>query len=346
MGAELYSGHLVFGFCELKFNCDLYFVICDLKLLMITYLSPFIHFTMDFFHNNQGEILALLTAVFWTITALAFESASIKVGSLAVNIIRLFFGLLFLSLFTWIRQGQFFPVGASGENWLWLSVSGIIGLVLGDLFLFKSYTLIGSRFAMLIMALVPPITAIFGFLLLGERINLLSYGGMFLTILGIAMAILGRKKESKGLKLKLSPLGLLYAVGGAIGQALGLVFSKMGMEDYDPFAATQIRIIAGFAGFAIIAGVMHRWKMIFASLKNVAAMKGIVIGSFFGPFLGVSFSLWAILYTETGIASTIMSIVPILILPAAVLLFRQKVTWSEAIGAIISVAGVALFFIF
>jgi drug/metabolite transporter (DMT)-like permease len=301
---------------------------------------------MSFFIENQGEFYALLTAIFWTITALAFESASIKVGSLSVNLIRLLFGFIFLSIYTTIFRGHILPVDASSHNWIWLTISGLIGFVFGDLFLFKSYTIIGSRYAMLVMALVPPLTAFFGFLILRESINLMSYLGMILTLAGIAMAILGRNGINKKLSLKLSPLGLLYAFGGALGQSLGLVFSKLGMADYDPFAATQIRVIAGIFGFAVLTTLMKRWKSIGESLQNMSAMRGILVGSFFGPFLGVSFSLMSIVYAATGVASTIMAIVPILILPPAVFLYKQRVSASEALGAIITVCGVALFFIF
>lgn len=300
---------------------------------------------MTFFQENLGEVAALLTAVFWTITALAFESASIKVGSLSVNIIRLVIGLLFLSVFTYFQRGLFFPTDATVENWIWLAISGIIGFVLGDLFLFKSYTIIGSRFAMLVMTLVPPITALLGWMILGEKLTFYSYIGMFLTFTGIAMAIFSRGKSKMKISLKLAPIGILYAFGGAVGQAAGLVLSKFGMQGYDPFAATQIRIIAGTAGFAVLVTFMGRWRKIFRAFIHLPAMTGITIGSFFGPFLGVSFSLLAVKYTLTGIASTIMAIVPVLIIPPAVWIYKQKVTPLEIIGAIVSVCGVALFFI-
>lgn len=122
---------------------------------------------MSFFENHLGEFAALLTALFWTITALSFESASHRIGSVAVNILRLVIGFAFLSVFNLIRRGFILPVDASFDNWLWLSISGLIGFVFGDLFLFKSYTMIGSRFSMLIMTLVPPITAFFSFIILG-----------------------------------------------------------------------------------------------------------------------------------------------------------------------------------
>ena len=300
---------------------------------------------MSFFENHSGEFAALLTACFWTITSLSFESASNKIGSVSVNILRLFIGFVFLSIFTLIYRGMIFPVDAGSVNWFWLILSGLVGFVFGDLFLFKSYTLIGSRFAMLIMTLVPPLTAFFGFIILWERLTMFNFLGMTLAFTGIAVAIFSRNGDGERLSLKLSPKGILYAFGGAVGQALGLILSKLGMRDYDPFAATQIRILAGIIGFTFLVTVLRRWKAVSSSVLNKPAMLQTTMGAFFGPFLGVSFSLIAIKNTEAGIASTIMALVPVLIILPAVILFRQKVTLAEVVGAFISVAGVALFFI-
>jgi drug/metabolite transporter (DMT)-like permease len=300
---------------------------------------------MSFFENHSGEFAALLTACFWTITSLSFESASNRIGSVAVNILRLVIGFIFLSIFTLVHRGMIFPVDAGSGTWFWLVLSGLVGFVFGDLFLFKSYTLIGSRFAMLIMTLVPPITAFFGFIILGESLTMFNFLGMTLAFFGIGLAIFSRNGKGERLSIKLSPRGILYAFGGAVGQALGLILSKLGIRDYDPFAATQIRILAGIIGFAILVTVLRRWKTVAASVLNRQAMSPITAGAFFGPFLGVSFSLISIKNTEAGIASTIMALVPVLIILPAVVLFKQKVTIAEVAGAIISVGGVALFFI-
>jgi drug/metabolite transporter (DMT)-like permease len=300
---------------------------------------------MDFINSHVGEFAALLVAVFWTISALAFESASNRLGSVAVNILRLVIGFIFLSLLTLVTRGHLFPSDASADNWLWLTLSGFIGFVFGDLFLFKSYTIIGSRFSMLIMTLVPPLTALFGWLIMGEQLSPLNFAGMTLTFTGIAMAIFSRENKNERFRIKLSSTGLLYAFGGALGQALGLVLSKFGMKDYDPFASTQIRIIAGMAGFAMLVTAMRRWKSVIAAVSDVRGMKSLSLGAFFGPFLGVSFSLLSVRYTKAGIASTIMALTPVFIILPAVMLYKEKVTIAEVAGAILSVGGVALFFI-
>lgn len=291
-----------------------------------------------------GELAALLVAVFWTITALSFEMASKRVGSLAVNIIRLAFALVFLSLFGLISRGLAMPTDAGNHQWIWLSLSGLVGFVFGDYFLFHSYRLISSRIAMLIMTFVPPVTALLGFLFLNERMSWMHLAGMTLTVSGIVITVFGREKGKK-IKLKYPLKGLFYAFLGVLGQAGGLVLSKYGMQDYDAFASTQIRIIAGFIGFLIIILFWGKLPLIIGAFKNTKALWGITSGSFFGPFLGVSFSLVAIQYTSTGIAATLMAIVPILIIPPAAIFFKQKVGLLDYIGALVSVFGVALFFV-
>lgn len=300
---------------------------------------------MDFINAHFGEFAALLVAIFWTVSALAFEAASNRLGSVVVNILRLVIGFIFLSLLNLIMRNMILPFDASGYNWLWLTLSGLIGFVFGDLLLFKSYTIIGSRFSMLIMTLVPPMTAFLGWLVMGERLTLLNLIGMTLTFTGIATAIFSRGNGNERLTMKLAPIGVLYALGGALGQAAGLVLSKFGMKDYDPFSATQIRIIAGMTGFALLVTVMNRWKNVSLAVKDLKGMKSVTLGAFFGPFLGVSFSLLSVKYAKTGIASTIMALTPVFILLPATMLYKEKVTTAELIGAILSVAGVALFFI-
>ncbi len=296
-------------------------------------------------HEYTGELASLLVAVFWTITALAFEKASIRIGSLSLNLIRLVMGFFFLSVFALIRRGLFLPTDADGFNWVWLAISGLIGFVFGDLFLFKSYTLIGSRFAMLIMTLAPPIAAIAGWIALGETLSWLSITGMVLTMSGISLAIFNRNEGKKGISMKLSVKGFLFAFLGAAGQGIGLVLSKYGMAEYDPFAATQIRLIAGIVGFAVLTTYMGRWTKVIQATRNRQGMSAAALGSFFGPFLGVSFSLLAVKYTETGIAATIMAIVPILIIPPAIIFNKEKVKMMEIVGSLISIGGISLLFL-
>jgi drug/metabolite transporter (DMT)-like permease len=291
---------------------------------------------------NIGQVAALVTAICWTITPITFEAAGKRVGSLSVNFIRLIIAFMLIGVFTTFTRGMFLPLDASASAWLWLSISGVIGFVLGDLFLFEAFVLIGSRISLLIMAVVPPITALVGFLILGERLTLLDLLGMFITMGGIFLVILVRGAGEKKVKLSHPIKGISYAFIGAVGQAVGMVFSKLGMGSYDAFAATQIRIISATVVFAIIITLRKNWGKLSIAITDFKALKYITIGSFFGPFIGVSLSLLAVQYISTGVASTIASISRILIIPISIIVFKEKVSAKEVLGAAITIGGVAL----
>jgi len=303
--------------------------------------------------SHLGELFALLTAVFWTATSLSFQQATRRAGSLSVNVLRLMIAFFIYGFISYFSRGLFLPFDASTHQWIWMSISGLAGFVFGDYFLFKSYELISARISMLIMSLGVPIAAFMGWFILGETMNFISILAMFITIFGIMMVITEKKKlddikagvKSKKIQFSFSPKGMLFAFFGSIGQALGLVLSKYGMRDYNVFGATQIRIIAGAIGFVILITMIKRWPKVKQAAADSISMKFILMGSIFGPFLGVYSSLLAVKYTTVGIASTIMAIIPVLIIPPAILLYKEKVTLKEVIGAFIALGGIVLFFI-
>jgi len=309
-----------------------------------------------------GEIAALCTALCWTITALSFESAGKRIGSLTVNLVRLGMASVLFALYGWIVRGFALPIDVAPAAWGWLALSGLVGFVLGDLLLFQAFVEIGARISMLVFASVPPLTAIMAWFALGERLDAMGIGGMILTVAGIVLVVLRRSaggtengssaahgtedppvaKATAGPSIK----GILLAFGGALGQAGGLILGRIGAGvTLNPFAATQIRALAGLAGFAIIFTVARRWKLAGRALRNKPAMSRVATGAVFGPFLGVSLGLFAAQRTSAGIAATIMALVPVLIIVPSILVFKEKVTVREVAGALIAVGGVALLFL-
>lgn len=293
-----------------------------------------------FIQSHIGEIAGLGVALCWTMSALFFEKAGHKIGSLSVNFIRLLFAIVFLGITTYITRGLFFPTDATNEQWLWLGLSGIIGFFIGDLLLFQSYMVIGARTAALIMSLAPMITAIIGWFFLDEILLPKSIIAIIVSVSGIVIAI-----SNKNMRLNIPFKGFLLAFGGALGQAVGLILSKKGMADYNPVAATQIRALFGIVGFIVLITILQRWKKVGKAFSNTDGMKSVTIGSFFGPFVGVALGLFAIQQTKTGIASTLMGLVPIFIIVPSAIMFKEKITARQIIGAVVSIGGATMFFL-
>jgi drug/metabolite transporter (DMT)-like permease len=294
-----------------------------------------------------GQLAALGTATCWAFSALIFAAAARRIGVLSLNLIRLVLGMGFLSLAAWALRGLALPTDASPRAWAWLAVSGLIGFVFGDLCLFLAYMKIGTRLASLMMALSPLLTAVIGWLVLGETLAGRDVLGMTLTVGGIGWAVLERHPPAPGSDPEPRPSlsGLLLGIGGALGQAGGLVLSKLGMGDYDAVAATQVRVLAGIAGYVVLISALRWWPQVVDSLQDRRAMGLSTAGAFFGPFLGVSLSLFAVRHTVSGVAASIMALQPVLIIPLVVILHRERVGFGGVVGALVAVAGVALLFL-
>lgn len=312
--------------------------------------------------EHSGEYIALVVAVSWTITAMLSEVAVKRMGSLPMNVVRMFLSLAFLSLTMLYFTGSPLPLHADSSTWFWLTMSGVAGYVFGDFCLFNSYSIIGSRFGQLFMTLAPLAAALSGWVLLGERLELKAWVGMLLTIGGISMSVLnkgGGSATQNPSRLKLPLRGVLYGIGAGVGQGVGLVLSKIGMNCYEasipqgsqavveaiPFTSTFIRAIVGAVGFMVLLWIRGEMPMLSKGIRDGKSMMFAVGATITGPFVGVALSLKAVQHANAGVASTLMALTPVLIIFPAWLIFKQKVTAVEVVGALVSVLGVAMFFI-
>ena len=294
--------------------------------------------------GHAGELAALGAALCFTVTALAFESAGRRVGSIPVNLIRLVFALAILTLVQTLRGHPPYPLHAAPAAWRWLLASGLVGFAFGDLCLFRAFVMIGSRLAVLVQALVPALASVLSYFVTGETLGARDLLGMSLTVGGIAWVVLERH-DSSATSTRPSALGILLAFGGAVGQATGLVLSKRGLEFCEPFPANQIRITAGILGVAAFLTATRRWKNLAAALRDPSAMKRLLVGATFGPFLGVSLSLFAVHATKAGVAAALIALTPVMILPAVVARGRDRITLRGAAGAAFAVAGAVILFL-
>lgn len=291
---------------------------------------------------HLGQLAALGAAACWSISALAFEEAGKRLGSFAVNVVRLVLAATLLALVGWATRGLPLPTDASAHAWLWLGVSGLVGFTFGDLCQFRAFVLMGPRLTTLVMGLAPPLAALLGWLLLGEVLHGRQLLGMGAILAGIAWAVSARASRRDGSHPRAA--GLLLAAGGALGQGGGLVLSKIGMGDYDPFAASEVRILAGLAGYLALTTILRWWPRVSAAVDDRPGIAFTTLGAFFGPFLGVTLSLIAVHHTLTGVAASLMATTPLLIIPLVVVLRRERVGVAGVGGAVLVVLGVALLF--
>jgi len=291
-----------------------------------------------------GELSSLLTACLWSGSSMIFAAAAERVGSVQMNIARLSFATVLLFA-TILIAG--IGVHLSTPQALNLAVSGIVGLVFGDTFLFAAYTEIGARLAMLLMSLAPAVTAILAFILLGEVLPFLGVLGIIVTMAGIAIVVLENPETSTS-RHKMTRKGLVYGLLAALGQAAGLLFAKKAFSigEINGFVAAFVRIIIALSIILPAALLARRiTNPVRVFLNDRKALRLAVFASVMGSYLGITFSLIALKYTAVGVAATIQATPPIIMLPLSRIFHKEVHSWKTITGAFIAVAGVAILFL-
>ena len=304
-----------------------------------------------------GELAALGTAFFWAFTAIFFSKASERAGAFNVNKVRLLMAVLIYAIVLLILNGSLFYQDLNSSQLFWLGLSGFIGLVLGDLCIFRALVIIGPRLTTLIFSTTPIMTTIIAWVFLGEKLGILDILGITVTVAGVSWIVLeGRPDIRERMEISKKHAdsgsyqrGVILALGASLGQAVGLVLAKQGMtnagSDIDPMLASFVRMLIACAIIWLISAFRGKLKEVTLIFKDKVTFNLTLSGSICGPFLGVWLSLLALNYISTGVAATLNATVPIIVIPIMYILYQEKSSVRALAGALIAVLGVALLFI-
>jgi drug/metabolite transporter (DMT)-like permease len=299
----------------------------------------------------MGESAGLLTSCLWTGSSLLFTSAGRRIGSFNVNVYRTTIAILLLFCAHAVLLGALLPV-ASSAQWFWMSLSGIVGLGIGDFGLFAAYVTIGPRRSVLMQASSPIFASVGAYLAFGETILPLSLIGIAVTLTGIVVVLLEREEtfEEKPTADRRKSWGLFFGLISAMGQGFGVVLSKKGMYAgvevaMDPVSAALIRMLSTGLFVWACAALLGRLPEVQKATGNREGIRYTAAGALVGPFLGVTLSMVAIANAPAGVAQTLMSLMPVFIIPAIWIIYREKTNWRGILGAVVAVAGVAVLFL-
>lgn len=296
---------------------------------------------------GTGELAALATALCWTASATFFTFGSRQVGSVVVNRVRLLLAAAFLTATHWLALGSPLPL-AETYRWLWLGLSGIIGLAIGDAFLFQAYVWIGPRRTMLMMSMAPILSALLAWVALGERLEGVQWFGIALTVLGLTWVV-GRRETSPESHSSRPNYwrGLLCGLGAAAGQALGMILAKPGLAgNFSALSGNVMRMVCAALALWLLTLVQGQAAATVRKIQQQpSALVPIAAGAATGPFVGVWLSLIAIQATHIGIASTLMALPPIFLLPIGRFVFRERIGWQAVAGTLLALGGVGLLFL-
>ena len=317
-----------------------------------------------------GDVAGLLTSLFFAFNAIVTTKAVAQIGSIILNRARVAFALLYLLILNLVLFGQPLPLGAGSVRWTWLGLSGLIGLAIGDVFLFQSYLSIGPRLGSLVFSLSTVFGVLEAWVFFGETLRLAQILGIALCLAGILWVVAERQFQpppSTGLESGLPPdpaaspsvvdaavahhrpslAGIVFAILAAVAQATGLVFSRQGMQgDFSPIRANAIRMLVAVVALWLVALLQRRAGPTIQTLRaHPSALKLVALAALLGPVIGVSLSLLSVQNIPVGVASVLTSLAPILILPLSSIFFKEHLGWQPIAGTFLAMAGVIILFL-
>ena len=312
--------------------------------------------------ERAGELAGLATSALWVVSSLAFAAAGQRMGATRLNLLRSLLAAALLLLLHWFLKANPWPTIGANRTW-YLGISGLLGLAIGDQFLFAGYVLVGARTTTLLMTLAPAVAASLSWIVFGQTMSLQAIVGMLITLLGVLWVAAERPHATSHISSAQQIKGVWFGAGAALCQGVGMVLASNGLRgDIDALSGQTVRMSAGALGIIVIAFIVSRMNQAqrnasarsLDETKNTApnitrthaltsaAIVAMVIGTLTGPILGVWCSLYALQKLEVGIATTLMSLVPVMILPVTRITEGRWPSTRAILGALIAVAGVAV----
>jgi drug/metabolite transporter (DMT)-like permease len=294
----------------------------------------------------RGEYFGIITAICWAVGIFPFTQSTKYFKATHINLMRLLLAFLILCPFIIIKENLsiihlFTKPGF--QNWLWLGLSGLVGLALGDYFSFSSFKAIGAKNSSIFSTLAPGTAIIFGYVMLGEQINWIGIVGICITILGIVFISLQKNDKHSTLNIH----GIGHAIGAALCQGAGLVLAKKAYEnnaiEIAPFHAALLRIIGSVVVLMVLSFIGKQLKPIARNIIDPQNRIGLVylsLGTLSGTVLGLTFAMQTISTIDSAVAQTIFSLVPVFAIPLAYFFHKEKITIPIVLGAVIAISGV------
>lgn len=231
-----------------------------------------------------------------------------------------------------------------------LILSAMIGIFIGDTFLFATLKRLGPRRTGILFTTNAPFTVIIGYFGLGEILPLTTVIGCLLIMVGVFLAVFyGTRSAQKHDFEKVQGsivVGVLFGLLSAFCQSLSVIIARPIMASgVDAVTASALRVGTSALALSVFYyftqkrnnhdGVPLTRKLIWQT-----GFSGIV-----GMALGMTFLLFALSRGAAGLVSTLSATSPVFILPILWVATRERPATGAWVGAFLAVVGVACIFI-
>ncbi len=301
---------------------------------------------MDFFYEHYGELAALMAAAMWGSASIFFTLSSREVGAGNLNRLRLVFAVIILGGIISATVGWSWVGQITRDEYLLLGLSGVIGLAFGDRFYFSALKEMGPRLSTQVFALNPVTSTFFAWIFLGETLGFWALFGIAVAISGVILVTSERRQKGSGNSNHATTRGVVFALVATACHSGAFVLAKHVMADkIDSLTGSFVRMVAAMVVVWIVAALSGKVSSTFRSLSTPRRWKLVLAGSVLGPSIGVWVALIGITHAPVGIASTLMALTPLFVIPLVVVTQNETVSRRAILGSLIAFGGVVLLFV-
>ena len=289
-------------------------------------------------------IFALSAAAIWSLTGLISTRAVRYFGSYNFNFLRL---LGIIVLFTPYAYIHWSPIYFENSIIIAIALSSIIGIVIGDTFLYICLKRLGPRREALLFSIQIPCTILMADIFLNALPNFYQLLGCGLIFVGIIVAIQFNKtiknddlENIQGNKL----IGLYAGIGLAVCQAIGIIIMKPILLNTDPITISYLRVLIAAIGMLLSFAFLPKMNLL-TKMKDLKQTSIAILCGLMGMGVGMTLFIIALKNGNPGVVSALSSTMPIMIIPFLWIATKNYSGHLSVLGALITCIGAAIIFL-
>ncbi len=291
-----------------------------------------------------GYVLAISAAAIWSGVALSATRMVRYFGSYNYNLLRLLGIIVIFSPYVFLRWE---PLYFENSIFLAIFLSSVIGIIIGDTFLFICLKRLGPRRQALLFSMQIPFTIVLAEIFLQSLPSITELVGCALIFSGILIAIQFNRsipnddlENIQGNKYT----GLLAGIGLALCQSIGIILMKPALGSTDPIIVSYLRIIiAAIIMFGSLFFIKN--NRLWEKMKDYKKTIFSIFLGFMGMGVGMTMLIYALKFGNPGVISTLSSTMPIMIIPILWIITKNYAGHLAVIGAALTCLGAGIIFL-
>ena len=291
-----------------------------------------------------GYVLAISAAAIWSSVALSATRIVRYFGSYNYNLLRLLGIIVIFFPYVYLKWE---PLYFENSIFLAIFLSSVIGIIIGDTFLFICLKRLGPRRQALLFSMQIPFTIILAEVFLQSLPSATELIGCALIFSGIIIAIQFNRtipnddlENIQGNKYT----GLFAGIGLALCQSIGIILMKPALVSTDPIVVSYLRVIvAAIIMFGSLFFIKN--NQLLEKMKDYKKTIFSIFLGFMGMGVGMTMLIYALKFGNPGVISTLSSTMPIMIIPILWIVTKNYAGHLAVIGAGLTCLGTGIIFL-